>query len=58
MDDAPSLYKKSKRLEDDIKHLTDMAITSVTESFDEELSSSFDELPIAANVGNAPDFLA
>lgn len=58
IDDAQTLYKKSKRLEDDIKHLTDMAITSVTETFDQDVSDGVIPLPTAVGADNPPDFLS
>jgi hypothetical protein len=53
LDDARTLYPTSKRLENDIKSLTDLAITSVTEEFDQIP----EEMPGVQEV-ETPDFLA
>jgi hypothetical protein len=60
LDDAKVLYPNSKRLEADIKALTDMAITSITEEFDQipakELVLS-DEEEGSQTLEQLPDFL-
>lgn len=53
IEDAKTLYPHSKRLEQDIKSLTDMAITSITEEFDQEY-----EEPRELKPEEIPDFLA
>jgi hypothetical protein len=59
IDDARTLYPVSKRLEQDIKSLTDLAITSVTEEFDQNNDQFSDAQEITADmVEDRPDFLA
>lgn len=53
LDDARTLYPTSKRLENDIKSLTDLAITSVTEEFDQIPEDVSDVQEV-----ETPDFLA
>ncbi len=55
IDDAKYLYPNSKRLEKDIKSLTDLAISSVTEDFDSE-PEHYQQIPIQDDE-NLPDFL-
>lgn len=57
IDDAKTLYPSSKRLEQDIKSLTDMAITSVTEEFDQMPDTFQDTQKITADIMDKPDFL-
>lgn len=54
VDDAKLLYPNSKRLENDIKSLTDLAITSITDDFDQTTDYQIPELGEQENV---PDFL-
>jgi hypothetical protein len=58
IDDAKTLYTSSKRLENDIKSLTDLAITSVTEEFDQIPGSFPDVKEITADIMDKPDFLS
>jgi hypothetical protein len=58
IDDAKFLYPHSKRLEQDIKSLTDMAITSITEEFDQEYDTIQDLENQEGTVETVPDFLA
>jgi len=54
IEDAKILYPNSKRLENDIKSLTDLAITSITEEFDQTTDY---QIPDMTDQENIPEFL-